>query len=82
VATHFDDSAGESATSRTSRMKGGNYDTNGFDLDKNKIIKPIFDTMAKEGCKVLEAYRDDLSEVFYSRYEVMRPQRRSVDHHP
>jgi hypothetical protein len=34
MATHFGDSAGESTTSSTSNMKGGNPGHNGSDLDK------------------------------------------------
>jgi hypothetical protein len=51
-------------------MKGGNSNTNGSDLDKNNIIKPTFDTLTKEGCKVLESYHVDLDELFYSRYKM------------
>jgi hypothetical protein len=53
-------------------MKGGNSSNNGSDLDKNNIIKPTFDTLTEEGRKALEAYRADLDELFYSRYEMTR----------
>jgi hypothetical protein len=53
-------------------MKGENSSTNGSDLDKNNIIKTIFDTLTDDGRKMLEAYRADLEELFYSRYETMR----------
>jgi hypothetical protein len=53
-------------------MKGGNSDTNGFDLDKNNIIKPTLDTLTEEGRKAFETYRTDLKELFLSRCEVMR----------
>jgi hypothetical protein len=56
VRTHFGDSAGESTTSRTSSMKGGNSDNNGSDLDNGNILKPTFDTLAEEGHRVFEAY--------------------------
>jgi hypothetical protein len=51
-------------------MKGGNSSTNASDLDKNNIVEPTFDTLMEEVRKVLEAYRTDLEELFYSRYEV------------
>jgi hypothetical protein len=60
VQTHFDDSAQESTTSRTSSMKGGNSGTNRSDIDKNNIIKPTFDTLIEEGCKTFEACRANL----------------------
>jgi hypothetical protein len=53
-------------------MKGGNFSTNGSNLDKNNIIKPTFDTLMEEGCKALEAYDTDLEELFYLRYKVTR----------
>jgi hypothetical protein len=53
-------------------MKGGNSDTNRSDLDKNNIIKPTFDTLTEEGHKALEAYRANLEELFYLRYEMTR----------
>jgi hypothetical protein len=59
VQTHFGDSAGESTTSSTSSVKGGNSGTNGSDLDKNNILKPTFDTLTKVGRKAFEAYRTD-----------------------
>jgi hypothetical protein len=69
MPTHFSDSVGESTTSRTSSMKKGSFDVNGFNLDKNNIIKP---TLTEEDRKVLETYRADLDELFYSCYEVTR----------
>jgi hypothetical protein len=53
-------------------MKGGNFSTNESDLDKNNIIKPIFDTLTEEGCKAFKAYRANLDELFLSHCEVMR----------
>jgi hypothetical protein len=53
-------------------MKGGNFDTNGSDLDKNNILKPTFDTLTEEGRKAFKAYRIDLKELFLSRCEVTR----------
>jgi hypothetical protein len=53
-------------------MKKGNSNTNGFDLDKNNIIKPTFDTLTEEGRKALDRYRADLDELFYSHYKVTR----------
>jgi hypothetical protein len=53
-------------------MKGGNSDTNESDLNKNNILKPTFDTLAKEGRKAFEAYRTDLKELFLSHCEVTR----------
>jgi hypothetical protein len=50
-------------------MKGGNYGTNGTDLDKNNIIKPTFNTL-EDGCKAFEAYHADLVELFLSHCEV------------
>ncbi len=70
VATYFDDSAGESTTSSTSSMKGGNSSHNGSDLDKGNILKPIFDTLTEEGHKVFVAYRVNLEELFLLRGEV------------
>jgi hypothetical protein len=55
-------------------MKVGNSGNNGFNLDKNNIIKTTFDILMEEGRKTLEAYRVDLEELFYSRYK-MRWQR-------
>jgi hypothetical protein len=72
VQTYFGDSVEESSTSHTSSMKGENSSTNGSDLDKNNIIKTTFDTLTDEGRKMLEAYRADLEELFYSRYEMTR----------
>jgi hypothetical protein len=72
VRTYFGDSTGESTTSSTSSMKGGNFDNNGSDLDKNNILKPTFDTLIEEGHKAFEAYLADLKELFLSRGEVTR----------
>jgi hypothetical protein len=66
VPTHFGDSAGESTTSRPSSMKKGSSDVNEFDLDKNNIIKPTFETLTEEDHKVREAYRVEVDELFYS----------------
>jgi hypothetical protein len=41
-----------------------------FDLNKNNILKPTFDTLAEEGRKAFEAYRTDLKELFLSHCEV------------
>jgi hypothetical protein len=68
----FDDSAGESITSSTSNMKGGDSGRNGSDLDKSNILKPTFDTLMEEGRKAFEAYRANLEELFLSRCEVTR----------
>jgi hypothetical protein len=67
VATHFGDSAGELTTSNTSSMNDGNSSHNGFDLDKDNILKPTFDTLTEEGRKTFEAYRTNLEELFLSR---------------
>jgi ssRNA-specific RNase YbeY (16S rRNA maturation enzyme) len=64
VATHFGDSAGESTTSSTSNIKGGNSDKNGSDLDKSNILKPTFDTLMGEGSKAFEAYHVNLEVHF------------------
>jgi hypothetical protein len=72
VQTHFGDSARESTTSSTSSMKGENSGTNRSDLDKNNILKPIFDTLTDEGRKAFKAYRVDFKELFLSRCEVTR----------
>jgi hypothetical protein len=72
VATHFGDSAGESTTSSTLSMKGGNSGTNGFNLDKNNIIKPTFDILMEEGHKAFKTYRVNFKELFLSRGEVTR----------
>jgi hypothetical protein len=53
-------------------MKGGNFDTNGFDLDESNILKPTFDTLMKEGHKAFEAYHANLEELFLSCCEVTR----------
>jgi hypothetical protein len=72
VRTHFGDSTGESTTSSTPCMKGGNSDNNGSDLDKNYILKPTFDTLMKDGHKVFEAYHVNFEELFLLRCEVTR----------
>jgi hypothetical protein len=51
-------------------MKDGNSGTNGYDLEKNNIIKPTFDTLIKEGRKAFETYRTNLKEPFLSCCEV------------
>jgi hypothetical protein len=53
-------------------MKGGNSGNNGSDLDKNNILKPTFDTLTEEGCKVFKAYCANHEELFLSCYEVMQ----------
>jgi hypothetical protein len=75
VATYFDDSTGELTTLRTSSMKGGgggNFSPNKSDLNKNNIIKPIFDILTDENRKALESYRANLDELFYLLDEVTR----------
>jgi hypothetical protein len=72
VATHFDDFAGESTTSNTSNMKGGNSGNNESDLNKDNILKPTIDTLTEEGRLAFEAYIVDLRELFLSRCEVTR----------
>jgi hypothetical protein len=57
VATHFGDFVGESTTSSTPSMKGGNSSHKGSDLNRGNILKPTFDTLMKEGRKAFEAYR-------------------------
>jgi hypothetical protein len=64
--THFGDFSEESTTSRTSSMKGGNFGTNGSNLDKNNILKPTFDTLTKEDRKAFEAYCANIKELFLS----------------
>jgi hypothetical protein len=66
VATHFGDSIGESTTSSTSSMKGGNSKNNGSDLDKGNILKSTFDTLMEEGRKAFKAYHVNLKELFLS----------------
>jgi hypothetical protein len=53
-------------------MKGENSGTNRSDLNKNNILKPIFDTLTDEGHKAFKAYRVDFKELFLSRCEVTR----------
>jgi hypothetical protein len=53
-------------------MKGENSGNNGSDLNKNNILKPTFDTLMKEGCKMFEAYHANFEELFLSRCEVTR----------
>jgi hypothetical protein len=67
VAVHFGNSAWESTAS--SIGKGGSS-TNGSNLNKNNIIKSTFDTLIEEDRKALEAYRAEVDDLFYSRYEV------------
>jgi hypothetical protein len=70
VLTYFGDSTGESATSCTSSMKGGNSSNNGSNLDKGNILKPTFDTLTEDGHKAFEVYRANLEELFLSHCEV------------
>jgi hypothetical protein len=72
VATYFCDSTGESSTSSTSRIKGGNSGNNGSDLNRGNILKTTIDTLMEEGHKAFEAYHANLKELFLSRCEVMR----------
>jgi hypothetical protein len=72
VATYFVDSVGESTTSSTSSMKGGNFGNNGSDLNKGNILKRTFDTLTEEDCKAFEAYHANLEELFLSHCEVMQ----------
>jgi hypothetical protein len=67
VPTHFGDSVRKSATSS---MKKGGSGVNRYDIDKNNIIRPTFNTMTEDDRKALETYRADLDELFYSHYEV------------
>jgi hypothetical protein len=53
-------------------MNGGNFDSNGSDLDKGHILKPTFDTLTEEGRKASKAYLTDLEELLLSHYEVAR----------
>jgi hypothetical protein len=52
-------------------MKGENSGNNGFDLDKDNILKSTFDTLTEEGRKAFKAYHANLEELFLSRGEVM-----------
>jgi hypothetical protein len=61
---------GESATSSTSSMKGGNFDHNRSNLDKGNILKTTFNTLTEEGHNAFEAYRANLEEPFLLRCEV------------
>jgi hypothetical protein len=70
VRTHFGDSTGESATSSTSSMKGGNFGNNESDLNKGNILKPTFDTLMEEGRKAFDAYHANLEELFLLHCEV------------
>jgi hypothetical protein len=47
-------------------MNGGNSGNNGFDLNKNNILKPTFDNLTEEGRKAFVAYHTDLKELFLS----------------
>jgi hypothetical protein len=51
-------------------MKGENSGNNGFDLDKDNILKSTFDTLTEEGRKAFKAYHANLEELFLSRGEV------------
>jgi hypothetical protein len=51
-------------------MKGVTSDHNRSDLNKGNILKPSFNTLMEEGCKVFEAYCVNLEELFLSRCEV------------
>jgi hypothetical protein len=62
---NFGDSTGESTSSSTTSMKGGNSDHNGSDLDKGNILKPTFDTLTEEGCKTFKAYHANLEELSF-----------------
>jgi hypothetical protein len=53
-------------------MKKGGSSVNGSNLDNNNIIKPIFHILTEEDHKALEAYRTEVDELFYLRYEVTR----------
>jgi hypothetical protein len=52
-------------------MKGENFGTNRFNLDKNNIIKPTFNTLTEDGRKAFKAYRTNLEELFLSHCKVM-----------
>jgi hypothetical protein len=69
VLTHFGDSTEELTTSS---MKKGGSSSNRSDLNKDNIIKPIFDSLTEKGCKALEAYHKEENELFFSHYEVTR----------
>jgi hypothetical protein len=70
VATNFGDSAGESTTSSTLSMKGGNSGHSGSNLDKGNMLKPTFDTLMEEGRMAFKVYRTNLEELFLSCCEV------------
>jgi hypothetical protein len=55
-----------------SSIMGENFGTNGFDLGKNNIPKPTFNTLVEEGHKAFEAYYTNFDEFFLSRCEVTR----------
>jgi hypothetical protein len=55
-----------------SSMKNGNFDHNGFNLNKVNILMPTFDTMMEKGHKAFEVYHVNLEELFLSRYDVTR----------
>jgi hypothetical protein len=48
-------------------MKGGNSSTNRYDLDKNNILMPTFDTLTEDGHKAFKACYVDFKELFLSR---------------
>jgi hypothetical protein len=56
----------------TSSLKNGGCSTNGSDLDKDTIIKPTFNILLEEDHKELEAYCEEVDELFLSCYEVTR----------
>jgi hypothetical protein len=47
-------------------MKGENSGNNVYDLDKDNILKPTFDTLTEEGRKAFETYHANLEELFLS----------------
>jgi hypothetical protein len=51
-------------------MKKLGPDTNVCDLNKNNIMKPIFDNLTEEDRKALEACHKEVDELFLSPYEV------------
>jgi hypothetical protein len=65
---------GESTTSSTLSMKGGNSGHNGSDLDKGNILKPTFDTLMEEGRKAFDAYGanlEDTTPIVFTKPEVI-----------
>jgi hypothetical protein len=51
-------------------MKDGNFDHNGFNLNKGNILMPTFDTMMEKGHKAFEVYHVNLEELFLSHCDV------------